>query len=164
MSYRQIKRIINQSHTDAYDLMLETWLALDKDFAQAMGDAMHDAMHDDNCPASMELMDFFDEYAEVGYPLASNIKCFVRTAHEVLENPNDSDFNKIVALTDICIKLGQDLDGVFLDGLKSIKPYAQSYDFSPIADSVRNIREFILVMNDGFAKTRDGINAVRSGE
>lgn len=160
MSYRQVKRIINQSHTDAYDLMLETWQSLDKDFAQAMGDAMHD----DECPASMELMDFFDEYAEVGYPLASNIKCFVRTAHAVLENPNDDDFNKIVALTDICIELGQDLDGVFLDGLKAIKPYANDYDFSSIANAVRNMREFILVMNDGFAKTRDGINAVRNGE
>lgn len=160
MRTRTIKRIINQSHTDAYDLMLETWQALDKDFAQVVGDAMHD----DECPVTMELADFFDEYAEVAYPLASNIKCFVRTAHAALENPNDSDFNKIVALTDICIELGQDLNGVFLNGLKSIKPYAQSYDFSPIADSVRNIREFILVMNDGFAKTRDGINAVRSGE
>lgn len=160
MRTRTIKRIINQSHTDAYDLMRETWESLDKDFAQVMGDAMHD----ETCPASMELMDFFDEYAEVGYPLASNIKCFVRTAHAILENPNDADFNKIVALTDICIELGQDLDGVFLDGLKSIKPYSQDYDFSPIANAIKNMREFILVMNDGFTKTRDGINAVRNEE
>lgn len=160
MRTRTIKRIVNLCHTDACDLMLETWQALDKDFAQVVGDTMHD----DECPFTMELADFFDEYAEVAYPLTSNIKCFVRTAHAVPENPNDSDFNKIVALTDICIELGQDLDGVFLNGLKSIKPYAQSYDFSPIADSVRNIREFILAMNDGFAKTRDGINAVRNGE
>lgn len=110
------------------------------------------------------LQTFFDEYAEVAYPLASNIKCFVRTAHAVLENPNDSDFNKIVALTDICIELGQDLDGVFLDGLNMLKPYAQQYDLSSIANAIRDIREFILVMNDGFAKTRDGINAVRGGE
>lgn len=160
MRARTIKRIINQSHTDAYDLMLETWQALDKDFAKAVGDAMHD----DDCPVTMELADFFDEYAEVAYPLASNIKCFVRTAHAALENPNDSDFNKIVALTDICIELGQDLDGVFLDGLNMLKPYAQQYDLSSIANAIRDIREFILVMNDGFAKTHDGINAVRGGE
>lgn len=160
MRTRNIERIINQSHADAYDLMLEMWQALDKDFAQVVGDAMHD----DECPATMELADFFDEYAEVAYPLASNIKCFVRTAHAVLENPNDSGFNKIVALTDICIELGQDLKGVFLDGLNMLKPYTQQYDFGPIANVIGDIHEFILVMNDGFEKTRDGINAVRGGE
>ena len=45
-----------------------------------------------------------------------------------------------------------------------LKPYAQQYDLSSIANAIRDIREFILVMNDGFAKTRDGINAVRNGE
>lgn len=160
MNSRQVRRIIQQNHVDAYDLMVSTWQALDKDFAQAMGDAMHD----EGCPATMELMDFFDEYAEVAYPLASNIKCFTRTAHEVLENPDDAGFNKIIALSDMCIELGQDLDAVFLNGLKELKPYAQTYDLSEIANAIKQIREFILIMNDGFVKTRNGINAVRNGE
>lgn len=155
-----IKRTITQNHTDAYDLMLETWQSLNKDFAQVVGDAMHD----DECPVTMELADFFDEYAEVAYPLTSNIKCFVRTANALLENLNDSDISKIVALTDICIELGQDLNGVFLDGFNMLKPYAQQYDLNSIVDVIGNICEFILLMNDSFAKMRDGINAALSGE
>lgn len=160
MRTHTLRNILRQSHVDAYELMIETWEALAQDFSNVFSDAVHD----DSCPATMELMDLYDAYTEVSIPLTKNLKYFRQTAHAILDDPTDEDFNKLFALIDICHDLGQELLSVLLDGMNGLKPYANDYDFSAIANVVRQLKQFVEIMDDGFTKTRDGIGAVLNGK